>query len=208
MEPTPAADAPDLIVELLLGNLQMDSCLRLYGHPGLLRVAEAVNGPDFVPFNEVVFIKDPRVLPLEGEREQPRAVAPHRRALPRSPDCTSDRGCSAAGSKARTGTSSPRTAECSADIAFRARPTATSRAWTTRRPDARRPPTGLVHGRGEAADLRLRLRDPGRGADPRRHPVDPRLALSEGDPHTVLTPTRDSDATLRDAGSGPPGSPS
>lgn len=37
----------------------MDSCLRLYGHPGLLRVAEAVNGPDFVPFNEVVFIKEP-----------------------------------------------------------------------------------------------------------------------------------------------------
>ena len=59
-EPTPAADAPDRIVELLLGHLQiMDSCLRLYGHPDLLTVAEAVNGPDFVPFNEVVFIKDP-----------------------------------------------------------------------------------------------------------------------------------------------------
>jgi hypothetical protein len=85
MEPTPAADAPDLIVELLLGDLQMDSCLRLYGHPGLLRVAEAVNGPDFVPFNEVVFIRTRAFSPLEGEREQPRAVAPHRRALPRSP---------------------------------------------------------------------------------------------------------------------------
>lgn len=59
-EPAPPAGAPDRIVELLLGNLQiMDSCLRLYGHPGLLAVAEAVNGPDFVPFNEVVFVKDP-----------------------------------------------------------------------------------------------------------------------------------------------------
>ena len=58
-EPTPAAGAPERTVELLLGHLQiMDSCLRLYGHPGLLAVAEAVNGPDFVPFNEVVFMKE------------------------------------------------------------------------------------------------------------------------------------------------------
>jgi ectoine hydroxylase-related dioxygenase (phytanoyl-CoA dioxygenase family) len=33
--------------------------LRLYGHPDLLRVTEAVNGPDFVPFNEAVWIKHP-----------------------------------------------------------------------------------------------------------------------------------------------------
>jgi ectoine hydroxylase-related dioxygenase (phytanoyl-CoA dioxygenase family) len=58
-EPTPAAGAPERTVELLLAHLQiMDSCLRLYGHPGLLAVAEAVNGPDFVPFNEVVFMKE------------------------------------------------------------------------------------------------------------------------------------------------------
>ncbi len=58
-EPTPTAGAPERTVELLLGHLQiMDSCLRLYGHPGLLTLAEAVNGPDFVPFNEVVFMKE------------------------------------------------------------------------------------------------------------------------------------------------------
>jgi ectoine hydroxylase-related dioxygenase (phytanoyl-CoA dioxygenase family) len=58
-EPTPAAGAPERTVELLLAHLQiMDSCLRLYGHSGLLAVAEAVNGPDFVPFNEVVFMKE------------------------------------------------------------------------------------------------------------------------------------------------------
>jgi hypothetical protein len=58
-EPMPAAGAPERTVELLLGHLQiMDSCLRLYGHPGLLAVAEAVNGTDFVPFNEVVFMKE------------------------------------------------------------------------------------------------------------------------------------------------------
>ena len=58
-EPTPAAGTPERTVELLLAHLQiMDSCLRLYGHPGLLAVAEALNGPDFVPFNEVVFMKE------------------------------------------------------------------------------------------------------------------------------------------------------
>ena len=59
-EPTPAEDAPEEIIDLLIGNLQiMDSCLRLYGHPDLLSVAAAVNGNDFVPFNEVTFLKEP-----------------------------------------------------------------------------------------------------------------------------------------------------
>ena len=59
-EPTPAAGAPERTVELLLGTLQiMEACLRLYGHPALLAVAEAVNGSDFVPFNEAVFVKEP-----------------------------------------------------------------------------------------------------------------------------------------------------
>jgi len=58
-EPSPAKDAPSWIIQRLVGNLQtMDSCLRLYGHAGLLSVAEAVNGPDFVPFNEVAFVKE------------------------------------------------------------------------------------------------------------------------------------------------------
>ena len=60
LEPTPQDDAPDEFIDLLIGNLQiMDSCLRLYGHSDLLAVAAAVNGPDFVPFNEVVFLKEP-----------------------------------------------------------------------------------------------------------------------------------------------------
>lgn len=59
-EPSPAEGSPAWTVQRLVGNLQtMDSCLRLYGHPGLLAVAEAVNGADFVPFNEVGFVKEP-----------------------------------------------------------------------------------------------------------------------------------------------------
>ena len=59
-EPMPKEGAPSLFIDLLIGNLQiMDSALRLYGHPDLLAVAAAVNGPDFVPFNEVTFLKEP-----------------------------------------------------------------------------------------------------------------------------------------------------
>ncbi|USG59651.1 phytanoyl-CoA dioxygenase family protein [Sneathiella marina] len=62
--PAPNKSAPDWTIELLLGNLHlMDSCLRLYGHPKLLAAAEAVNGPDFVPYNEVTFIKEPGLGP-------------------------------------------------------------------------------------------------------------------------------------------------
>jgi hypothetical protein len=63
-EAVPSEDAPAYVVELLHGNLQlMDSALRLYGHPGLLAVAESVLGPDFVPYNEVTFIKEPGLGP-------------------------------------------------------------------------------------------------------------------------------------------------
>jgi hypothetical protein len=59
-EPTAAADAPREVVYLILGSLQFsEACLRVYGHPGLLAVAAAVNGDDFVPFNEALFIKEP-----------------------------------------------------------------------------------------------------------------------------------------------------
>lgn len=64
LDPAPSTDAPDWTIELLIGNLHlMDSCLRLYGHPGLLAIAEAINGPDFVPYNEVTFIKEPGLGP-------------------------------------------------------------------------------------------------------------------------------------------------
>ncbi len=57
-EPTPPQEAPEHVVQLVLGSLQFsDACLRVYGHPQLLAVAEAVNGPDFTPFNEAIWIK-------------------------------------------------------------------------------------------------------------------------------------------------------
>ncbi|MGF1596873.1 MAG: phytanoyl-CoA dioxygenase family protein [Acidimicrobiales bacterium] len=59
-EPTPPAEAPPWVVQLVLGSLQFsDACLRVYGHPDLLSVAAAVNGDDFTPFNEAVWIKQP-----------------------------------------------------------------------------------------------------------------------------------------------------
>lgn len=62
--PKPEDNAPEWTVQLLDGNLHfMDSVLRLYGHPGLLAVAEAINGADFVPYNEVTFIKEPGLGP-------------------------------------------------------------------------------------------------------------------------------------------------
>jgi hypothetical protein len=59
-EPRAAAEAPQEIVYLILGSLQFsEAALRVYGHPQLLAVAAAVNGDDFVPFNEALFIKEP-----------------------------------------------------------------------------------------------------------------------------------------------------
>lgn len=61
-EPKPAADAPQAAPFVLLGSLQFsESCLRVYGHPQLLKVAESVNGADFAPFHECLFIKDPGI---------------------------------------------------------------------------------------------------------------------------------------------------
>ena len=59
-EPTPAADAPPWTVYFVYGSLHvMDSCLRLYGHPHLLRAAESINGADFTPFADSIWIKEP-----------------------------------------------------------------------------------------------------------------------------------------------------
>ena len=61
-EPEASASAPEFAPFILLGSLQFsERCLRVYGHPQLLRVAEAVNGSDFAPFNESLFIKEPGV---------------------------------------------------------------------------------------------------------------------------------------------------
>jgi len=55
-----AIDEPAEAPFILFGSLQFsDAALRLYGHPELLRVAAEINGEDFVPFTDVLFIKDP-----------------------------------------------------------------------------------------------------------------------------------------------------
>jgi hypothetical protein len=59
-EPQPTADAPDEVVHILSGMCQtMPSGLRLYGHPQLLAIAAAINGDDFVPYNDATFVKLP-----------------------------------------------------------------------------------------------------------------------------------------------------
>jgi ectoine hydroxylase-related dioxygenase (phytanoyl-CoA dioxygenase family) len=59
-EPKAAEDAPKEVVYLILGSLQFsEAALRVYGHPDLLSVVAALNGDDFVPFNEALFIKEP-----------------------------------------------------------------------------------------------------------------------------------------------------
>jgi len=57
----PATDGlPKEVVFLILGSLQFsEAALRVYGHPALLAVAAAINGPDFTPFNEALWIKEP-----------------------------------------------------------------------------------------------------------------------------------------------------
>ena len=57
-ESSPPDNAPDYVIHKISSNLQiMDSCLRLYGHPQLLSIAEQINGPDFTPFAESIIVK-------------------------------------------------------------------------------------------------------------------------------------------------------
>ena len=59
-EPKAAADAPREVVYLMLGTLQFsDALLRTYGHPHVLSIAASINGDDFVPFTDALFIKEP-----------------------------------------------------------------------------------------------------------------------------------------------------
>jgi len=59
-EPNPDKSAPEEIMYLMLGSLQFsDAYLRAYAHPLLLKVAESINGEDFVPFADAFFIKEP-----------------------------------------------------------------------------------------------------------------------------------------------------
>ncbi|MEM7250501.1 MAG: phytanoyl-CoA dioxygenase family protein [Pseudomonadota bacterium] len=61
-QPMPRSDAPDDVVFLMRSMCQaMPSGLRLYGHPKLLAIAASINGDDFVPFNDAIFVKQPGV---------------------------------------------------------------------------------------------------------------------------------------------------
>ena len=62
MEPVPDADAPEAVPYLMFGMCQAmpsGSGLRVYGHPHLLAIAAAINGDDFVPYNDAIFVKMP-----------------------------------------------------------------------------------------------------------------------------------------------------
>eukprot|EP01045_Picozoa_sp_COSAG04_P015814 COSAG04_NODE_1278_length_7428_cov_25.792332_4_plen_327_part_00 len=57
-EPTASAEAPAAVVSSIVHPLlYLDGALHLYGHPQLLAMAEALNGPDFTPFTEASFHK-------------------------------------------------------------------------------------------------------------------------------------------------------
>jgi len=60
IEPEPDNSAPEHVVYLMYGMCEaMPAALRLYGHPDLLMVAESINGDDFVPYNDAIFVKQP-----------------------------------------------------------------------------------------------------------------------------------------------------
>jgi len=59
-QPVPAAQAPAEIIYMMFGMCQtMDAGLRVYGHPKLLAAAATLNGADFTPYNDAIFIKQP-----------------------------------------------------------------------------------------------------------------------------------------------------
>lgn len=59
-QPKAGQDAPEEVVLRMYGMCQgIPAALRLYGHPHLLGIAEAINGEDFVPYNDVIFVKQP-----------------------------------------------------------------------------------------------------------------------------------------------------
>ena len=61
-QPKPSESAPAKVPFLIGSMCQLsEAALRLYGHADLLSIAQAINGADFVPFNDAVFVKQPRL---------------------------------------------------------------------------------------------------------------------------------------------------
>ena len=59
-QPKAQSEAPKKVVFIMGGLCQiMDAGLRLYGHPKLLSAAASINGNDFVPYNDAIFVKQP-----------------------------------------------------------------------------------------------------------------------------------------------------
>ncbi|MEM7403902.1 MAG: phytanoyl-CoA dioxygenase family protein [Pseudomonadota bacterium] len=59
-QPRAADSAPEYVVFVMYAMCEaMPSGLRLYGHHDLLSVAQSINGTDFVPFNDAIFVKQP-----------------------------------------------------------------------------------------------------------------------------------------------------
>jgi ectoine hydroxylase-related dioxygenase (phytanoyl-CoA dioxygenase family) len=55
-----ASDAPEKAIFLMLGLFEsMPAALRLSAHPEILRAAATLGGPDFVPYNDSIFLKEP-----------------------------------------------------------------------------------------------------------------------------------------------------
>jgi ectoine hydroxylase-related dioxygenase (phytanoyl-CoA dioxygenase family) len=60
IQPKPEENAPEHVVHLMYGMCEaMPAALRVYGHPELLAVAESINGENFVPYNDAIFVKQP-----------------------------------------------------------------------------------------------------------------------------------------------------
>jgi len=57
-QPDPADKDSKEVIFIMQGMCQiMDSGLRLYCHTDLFSIAQAVNGDDFVPYNDAIFVK-------------------------------------------------------------------------------------------------------------------------------------------------------
>jgi len=56
-----AKRVPSLVGNLTMPLLAMESALRLYGHPDMLRINECFNGPDFTPMYCSIFNKEPGI---------------------------------------------------------------------------------------------------------------------------------------------------
>jgi len=61
-EPRAHRDVAEETIFLMIGLFEeMGSALRLSAHPNMLGVAESLNGSDFVPYNDTIFLKEPGV---------------------------------------------------------------------------------------------------------------------------------------------------